>query len=166
MISGEPPEYEKANQVLSPQVALLPPIKNIQVERPKKGKRLHILSISLHYCITAKTGSIRPSYFEYSHTPEPGEPDHMSNPHWWRYRNKCCCHPKNTWHCCCHRRTYWDGFEEVPETEWYDCRGTGCLRCLLLLSMWYFAWPFVCIVLCVILCSYCCCGRCCCDDSY
>ena len=52
-------------------------------------------------------------------------PPHLSNPHWYRYQDHCCLHPKNCWHCCCYRETYWTGYRSVcpsPSTSsWYCC---------------------------------------------
>ena len=79
-------------------------------------------------------------------------PGYMNNPHWYRYRDKSCCHPKNTWHCCCHRDTVWNGRREVNSHSWYDCRGTGFCRCLLLILMWLFGWPFALVGLCIYFC--------------
>ena len=93
-------------------------------------------------------------------------PDYMSNPHWWRYRDKNCCHPKNTWHCCWHRETYWNDSRQCETNtsrSRYNCRGTGFLRCLCLVLMWSVVWPCVGVYLLCYWCSlrYSCC---CCFD--
>ena len=80
-------------------------------------------------------------------------PAHMENSHWWRYRDRSRCHPKNVCHCCFYRQTYWSGDREVPVNRWYDCRKTGFLLRLLLIVMWILIWPFV---LCGYCCYYCC----------
>lgn len=88
-------------------------------------------------------------------------PIYMNNSHWWRYRDKSCCHPKNICHCCCYRETYWTGYREAYEHKWYNCQGTGFCRCLLLVLMWLLIWPCVgvgfCIAGCFLLCFFCCC---------
>lgn len=122
----------------------------------------------------AKTGKISPSgslqhhrsydsYNSYNWSPrDDPDPGYMNNPHWWRYRDKSCCHPKNTCHCCFYRASYWNGHREVNEHSWYNLKGTGCCLCLLLLLMWVLCWPFVligfCCYGCFILCFFCCGG--------
>ena len=100
-----------------------------------------------------------------SHSSPGDPPDYMSNPHWWRYRDKNCCHPKNIWHCCCHRETYWSSAELNTDRSWYDCRGTGFLRCLLLTLMWSCVWPCVGIGFLVLLLYFLCCVCCGCVHS-
>ena len=112
-------------------------------------------SLPIHFCL-AQAGSIADPtttghrIYNTSHTPRPA---YMNNSHWWRYQNKSCCHPKNVCHCCFYRQTYWSGQRERPVNEWYDCRQTGFLLCLLLVLMWSLVWPFV---LCGYCCYYCC----------
>ena len=126
---------------------------------------MHVMFFIIYLCplttpTIAKTGRVSPNgsleYHHYDSYQSHGwggrdnvdAPPYMYNPHWYRYRDKSCCHPKNAWHCCCHRDTYWDGLSEVnSERAWYNCRGTGFGRCLLIL-MCLFCWPFALIWLC------------------
>ena len=107
---------------------------------------------------SVEAGRISPNILEHrTHRwTDPSEPDYMSNPHWWRYRDKHCCHPKNTWHYCCHRETYWNNYvtygSEENSRSWYNPRGTGFLRCLLLVLMWCLCWPCAGIGYCVYFC--------------
>ena len=118
-----------------------------------------IIIINNIYINIAKTGPVSSSV----RLPAP-RPDYMDNPHWWRYRDKCCCHPKNTWHFCCYRESYWDDRREAPYHSWYNlCGRMGYLRRLLLLLLWCFIAPFICIGIC---CFGCClliflCGQVC-----
>jgi hypothetical protein len=147
-----PPSYTEANQDLQPDIAPLPNINNITPENITEAKTGRL----------SPTGSIRVhDYYDSYSRDRSDTPDYMHNSHCWRYRDKCCCHPKNAWHCCCHRKSRWNGRREVVYGKWYDCRGTGFCRFLLLFLMWCFIWPCVgfglAIFGCFCLCYFCCC---------
>ena len=72
----------------------------------------HIHIHTYIFLFLAKAGRISPTgsltYNRYDSDNSYGwgrvpEPTYMSNPHWWRYRDKNCCHPKNTCHFCFYR---------------------------------------------------------------
>ncbi len=133
---------------------------------------LSLLTLPTDHTPIAKTGRISPTGSlrctnrygsDYSLDSYAAPPPNMNSPHWYRYQDKSCCHPKNVWHCCCHRDTYWNGRREVNSSRgWYNCRGTGFCRCLLLILMWLLVWPFVLVGLCCFgcfwLCYMCCVG--------
>lgn len=149
-----PPEYDQANRHLQPDIAPLPKINNINPDNPVEAKAGRI----------SPTGSLTYNRYDSDNSYGWGrvaEPTYMSNPHWWRYRDKNCCHPKNTCHFCFYRDTYWTGYREANSHKWYNCKGTGFLRCLLLIWMWCLIWPCACVGLCIwgcfMLCFFCCC---------
>ena len=130
----------------------------------------HIHIHTYIFLFLAKAGRISPTgsltYNRYDSDNSYGwgrvpEPTYMSNPHWWRYRDKHCCHPKNTCHFCFYRDTFWTGYREANSHKWYNCKETGFLRCLLLIWMWCLIWPCACVGLCIwgcfMLCFFCCC---------
>ena len=94
-------------------------------------------------------------------------PPHMHNPHWWRYRDKSCCHPRNVCHCLWYRDTRWNGYREKYCRKWYDCRNTGPLRCLLIVLAWLLGVPWTLLgallALCVVMVAlpFIFCGMCC-----
>ncbi|XP_019849237.1 PREDICTED: uncharacterized protein LOC109580472 [Amphimedon queenslandica] len=154
-----PPAYDEANRVLGPDIAPLPKIDSITPAVPVEAKEGRISPTGSFNGI--RRYSDDDSYYYGGRRNRSSTPEYMNNPHWWRYKNKCICHPKNVYHCCCHRKTYWTGYREATSGKWYDCRGTGFLRCWLLVLMWCLVWPCVgigcCVAGCILLCIFCCC---------
>ena len=176
--TSEPPEYDEANKQLQvpakvhrqlplppslppsqPDFTPLPSIHSITPPQPVESESIinrHTIPSpssfsSSSFSSTDKIGYTFPTDSNIPHIRVP-TPPYMHNPHWWRYRDKSCCHPRNVCHFLWYRDTRWNGYHgngEEYRRHFCDCRNSGPLRCLLLVLMWLFGWPFI-------LCGVCC----------
>lgn len=156
-LTDAPPDYDKANKVLKPDIAPLPNIEAVKVEDAKEAEVGRISPGSSLQLITTAGPT-------YNYTSHPNErPSYLSRSIWHKYEDRHRCHPKNVCHGCCHRPEEWTGYRVVYKHKWYDCRGSGPLRVLgLLLFYLVFGLCFgsykMCSVLCKLLLYFCCYG--------
>lgn len=129
-IPDDPPSYTQADRVLAPDLTPLPNVTAVKIESAKEAKAGSL----------GRPGSVlREDSYRYP-------PPHIDNPHWYRYQDHCCLHPKNCLHFCCYRDTYWDGHREDYLQSWLSLKGVGPLRFLGLLLLYIFCGP----------CAFCC----------
>lgn len=155
-ITDAPPEYDKANRVLKPDIAPLPDIGKIKVADKT--------------AVEATSGRISPTNSgSFSHQPPVGnwrsrrrQPSYLDRSIWVRYDEHHRCHPKNVCSGCCYRPEEWTGYGVEHSHKWYNPCGSGPLRFIGLILFWMLCAPcFGCVKCCGILCYFCmaiCCG--------
>lgn len=154
-LTEAPPDYDRANRVLKPDIAPLPDIGSVRLEDISEAKVGNL----------SPTSSMRRHGYGLHGYRSTSAPDHLTRSHWHRYPEHGRCHPKNCCHGCCHRATYWSGYREVTRHKWYNPRGSGPLRVLGLLLFWLLCGCCFgigkAVLFCCQLCFFCCCY----DDS-
>jgi hypothetical protein len=147
-VPDDPPSYSQVDRTLAPDITPLPNVTAVKIETAKE----------------AKTGRLSPGSVR--RTRGGGRtgietPDYISNPHWHRYKDHCCLHPKNCLHFCCYRDTYWTGRREAYTHKWYSLRRTGPLRVVGLLVLFFLCGLCIgcgsCCYYLLVLCCFVCC---------
>ncbi|XP_064405974.1 uncharacterized protein LOC135351013 isoform X2 [Halichondria panicea] len=152
-VTSAPPEYDKANRVLKPDIAPLPDITKIKVADEKT--------------VEAQSGRISPSSDDDSGPSNRRRrrrpPSFLNRSIWLRYSEHHRCHPKNVCSGCCYRPSEWSVNRVTHHSyKWYDPRGSGPLRALGLILLWLLCWPcFACAGCWFLLVDFCC--TVCCD---
>ncbi|XP_064405968.1 uncharacterized protein LOC135351010 [Halichondria panicea] len=170
-----PPEYDKANKALKPDIAPLPEVK-VADKKAVEAQRGRISPIRIRgiddECRDPVWFPSAPSYSSSTGIPRTfirPYPIRRSSYHerrstWHRYSELHRCHPKNVCSGCFHGPQFWDGkaYTRNSARKWYNPWGSGPLRVLGLLLFLLFCFPCIgCYKCCVVTVRFCCC---CCFD--
>ncbi|XP_064405967.1 uncharacterized protein LOC135351008 isoform X2 [Halichondria panicea] len=138
-VTSAPPEYDKANRVLKPDIAPLPDITKVKVADEKT--------------VEAQSGRISPTgrrgsdnNDSHSNIAARTRLEQANRSTWHRYSEHHRCHPKNVCSGCCYRpRTLdeWSGHSLEYDRHWWSPKGSGPLRVLGLLLLWLFCSPCI-----------------------
>ncbi|XP_064405970.1 uncharacterized protein LOC135351011 isoform X2 [Halichondria panicea] len=152
-VTSAPPEYDKANRVLKPDIAPLPDITKVKVADKK--------------AVEAQSGRISPTGRRDSDDDSGPRnrgrrrPSYMNRSIWLRYSEHHRCHPKNVCSGCCYRPKEWSGYRVTHSSKWYNPCGSGPLRASGLILFWFLCWPCFSCAGCWFLLVYLCCAVCC-----